>query len=145
VKAATYADGELFSYVDVEYGNTNNGWLPERWVGAYCRGRNKIDVSGSLRVAELSINQSFDPVEFDIPLRPGMIVEKSESDRVGKTRKYRVASDGHTLMEITGQKAEESSWRRIWIWLFIGSILLAGATCLVAILKKRSKFRASLS
>jgi hypothetical protein len=118
LRAAMYSQGALYHDVRVEHQETPYGWLPKRWESAFYRGNDQIESASSLEVKEFSINPVFDASEFDIPLKPGMIVDIRDSKQV---RRCQVGPDGMLIDLAQVIQRSPSRWGP-WLWIPVASL-----------------------
>lgn len=114
-----YLGGKLYSRVDVQY--REQGDYPQSWTVANYNGKPHVETTDNLRVVELAVNPAIDPSEFEIPLRPGMIVRRADAkgsleDNYNMVD-YRVDSDGKTLVPLGDGQGRNPWWpRRVLLW-----------------------------
>ncbi len=79
VRQSSYMNDKLRTDVDITYQQTSHGWLPLRWVGTVRdhHGRQLINVT-RLRVEEFSINPAVTDADFQVEIKPGMILSVNE-------------------------------------------------------------------
>jgi hypothetical protein len=115
VQMNSYINGMMDYTIEIDYQETPHGWLPISWVkrqntdkdpnGVGIQSPAWIEQDCSYRVVELLANQDLQRDDFEIELKPGLIVRDTHHDV------YRVGNDGKTLIAITGKKGS------IWQWL----------------------------
>lgn len=86
-----------------------------------------IETSESFQVERIELNPKLNTGDFDIPLRPGMVITtadvKAGLERDWGTHDYRVAQDGKSLEELDAVGGQR--WR---LGLFaLGSVVIAVA------------------
>jgi hypothetical protein len=112
IRMDLYADDDLTARVDIEY--REGGDLPTRWTFTQFKGeRGAIGLSECFEVDRVEINPALEQADFDIALRPGMIVRMADVNAgvsaSSTVRDYRVASDGTTLVPL--DDAAQGGWR----------------------------------
>jgi hypothetical protein len=123
VRIDLYADEDLTARVDIDYGE--GGDLPTRWTFTQFKGdRGEISFSEWFRVDRVERNPELDPADFDVSLRPGMVVRTADVNGDVSSnhtaRDYRVASDGKTLVAL------DDDAPRGWPWVTVIAVLVIG-------------------
>lgn len=101
--------------LDIEYGQTAHGWLPKRWTFTIrTPSTGKLEYEERMRVDQLLLDPGVTDADFDIEIRPGMLVARVTTETPapgkfatkGKTRLYR-AEKGGGLREVIFEKGVE--------------------------------------
>lgn len=120
VRANGVTGGRQYCFTNVRYAETPDGWMPTGWnAGMIWAG--KSDVQADYDVVELKVNGALDPRDFEVALKPGMIVQIDIADDY---KKFVVDSDGATLLEIVGDQLPALTKRRgLWWWALATALL----------------------
>jgi hypothetical protein len=130
-----YSSEQVMNSIEVEYQQLPEGWFPQRWryqlEGA---GRNRLQFEETIEVKEVAINAKVADSDFDIEVKPGMLVAKTRygdttlpSEVPSQDRQYYRAADGGALQEVTFQDGHERRVKHYWIvWAIAGAVLLLG-------------------
>lgn len=130
----------------IDYTRTDRGWMPASWSCTFYEGSVNPAKNRVLRVYTLSVVEiTWDPVvsagDFQIPLRPGMIVRRRDRNH----ERLIVASDGETLEPLQGSGKgganQTSTGHASWPLLVIGLNgvgLAVLAACLLYLRRRRT-------
>jgi hypothetical protein len=138
LRYTVWSHDRILFQTDIEYEEGQpGGWRPKRWVEALYEG-GSIWRAENLEVTEWSLNPEIPPKEFQVQLRPGMIVNDNRDNKF-----YRVDTDGQTLNELAfrrdGQWVETVRPRRSWFWWLFGACVVLGLHALLGLWQRRRK------
>lgn len=99
-----YFRGKIYARLEIDYQETAHGWLPRGWKTTWYKAEVDPPTVVSMYrtiVEELKVNESPKRSEFEMPLKPGMLI----LDKTADYRTYRVAADGKTLEDFRPRNA----------------------------------------
>lgn len=127
-----YFEGRLDFQIDAKYRIQDGLQLPSSWRCTYYES-DSIYQEFDLRADEIVINPSVEESDFDVPLKPGMVVTYPATGLSGV-----VAQDGQTLLPLShlGNNQRPSMWRRVALVTLVVLAIAGGAFWLV---RRRSR------
>ncbi|MCI0739716.1 MAG: hypothetical protein L0Y72_11785 [Gemmataceae bacterium] len=133
LRVDVYEREKLELRVEVEY--RKDGDVPNRWAVTSFKGaKGEVCLTESLSVIEFVRNPKVSSEDFDIELKPGMVIRQGDAQakRTGFSLKnYRLAPDGQTLIEIGDEVGDSGHW-----WTIIGVLLLTSLVTLFVLGRK---------
>jgi hypothetical protein len=126
LRVETYDNFRMSSRSEVSY-SPEKDW-PSGWTTSeYQDGR--LTGSSTLLVKELSVNPDLTAEDFDIELRPGMVVRKADAKADKRknynTKDYVLAADGRTFVELA-PGSRGSRWLVVAGFLGVALVLVLG-------------------
>jgi hypothetical protein len=134
--------GGMSTRVDIEYEETAEGWFPSSWravhfVGAPDATKDTILKDHRVTVARRELDLATRPEDFQVELKPGMVVNRRD---LPEFEKQRVSSEGK-LVPFSALIAPQPQVSNLRL------ILIVNAICIIAItaifLRSRKKARAA--
>jgi hypothetical protein len=124
-----YYSGAITFYADINHKPTSNGWFPSDWtISNYNEKTKKLEISHTLHVRDLVINDQIDPKEFEIELKPRMIVDKDDDF-------YQVGDSGNLVL-LPDKKLPRTHFP---IWILYSALALFGLLLGFAAYRRVSK------
>lgn len=127
LRCVAYFEDKLEFKIDASYELQQGLWLPTAWKCIYYE-RDVLDRQFDLTADQISINPSVEASDFDVRMKPGMVVKDQEKKMHGV-----VDSDGRTLLPLTARPKPPGRAVR----LTVSIALLAGVLGLGAWLLRR--------
>lgn len=138
-------NGKPFSNSTIRYRETPLGWLPASWTTSLFGG-GRLLFSEKLSVTNLELNPSVADSDFDIQLKPGMLLKKvhygdpmSNLVPLPTTTEeyYRVSERGRQDRVVFEGGHEQSSASKPWPYVVAAAGLLASTIVLIGKYRKR--------
>ncbi len=122
VRLVRLVEGKTFGHAQIQYQQTQEGWLPKEWTYSLYGAGSKITYSYHMRVKQLEVNPSVADDDFRPRVEPEMLVRKMHIEApasgppavVEKETRYFRAEEGGGLSEVEFSGGVE---RRKWRWL----------------------------
>ncbi len=126
-------DGKLRFQIDAEWGQLDRRWFPTRWTyksNTPGRGTETLETSFDLKVDRVVFNPPVERSDFDVKLRPNMVVYDAKTNAKGV-----IGADSRSLLPLSAsdEVRRELMWRRVAIWICAA----AGAIALMWALRRR--------
>ena len=148
VRYVMYSGKNIFNNIDIQYQQTPHGWLPERWTFTHYSGTVPT-VIYRMRVESWQAAPPTSDADFDLPVKPGMIVEERVYDDTvnplvapkSATRVYRYGESGgkSEIPDPLGRPRDLGGKTPWWYWAVGGALAVAVIAASFWLVRKRIK------
>jgi hypothetical protein len=144
VRYVTYSESQPVLDLQLTYEETPSGWFPEKWEVTRRQRGGKAFAVERMRVMERELNANTAEAEFDIPVRPGMVVQKVRyGEKAGaptslpaEQRTFRVGEWGQWNEIVNGVERPNLSWL-VWVLVAALSALALAGLGVFAVRRRR--------